>query len=110
MSFTWIYYLSLICSLGGIVFFIYSLYIISKIKDLFPGAKLIKKWVLIQILIIIFLIGYIFNIIFLTLELTDLIVLMVAIVYIFGALFVAIIINLGYKTYRLILLESKSKQ
>ncbi|MFX0070455.1 MAG: hypothetical protein ACFFAO_05125 [Candidatus Hermodarchaeota archaeon] len=109
MAYDWIFYLSLVCSIGGIIFFIYSLIIVQKIKELFPGAKIMKKWIAIQSLIILFLIGYAFNIVFLFLELSELIIIMVAIVYIFGSIFVALIINLGYKTYKLILIESKSK-
>jgi len=109
LSLDWISYLSLICSIGGIIFFLYSLLLVKKIKELFPGTKLIKKWIIIQTLIILFLIGYVFNIILILLQQTELIIFMVAIVYIFGSIFVALIINLGYKTYKLILLESKSK-
>ncbi len=110
MNLGWNFYFSLICSIGGMIFFIYSLYIIKKIRELFPGAKLIKKWIIIQSLIILFLAGYIFNIVFLVLESIVLVTFMTAIVYIFGAFFVAIVINLAYKTYKLILLESASKK
>ena len=110
MSLDWNFYLNLICSIGGIILFLYSLYIIKKIRALFPGTKLIKKWIIIQALIILFLFGYVFNIIFLGLGFIDIVTIMTAIVYIFGALFVLIVVNLSYKTYKLILLESKSKK
>lgn len=103
------FYFSLFCSIGGIVFFILSLLIIIKIKELFPATKLIKKWVIIQLLIIMFLFGYVFNIIFLILELTGVTNIMVAIVYIFGGFFVLIIVNLSYKTYKEIVLGSSKK-
>ncbi|MHA1490043.1 MAG: hypothetical protein ACTSRI_10350 [Promethearchaeota archaeon] len=109
MSFDWNFYLNLICSIGGIIFFVYSLTIIKKIKKLFPGANIIKKWIIIQVLIVLFLVGYIINIISLALELIYLLTIMTAIVYIFGGLFVLITINLAYKTYKLILLESSKK-
>ena len=109
MALDWNFYFSLICSIGGITFFIISLLIISRIKELFPATKLIKKWVIIQFLIVLFLFGYIFNIIFLILELTAITNIMVAIVYIFGGFFVLIIVNLSYKTYKEILLGSSKK-
>ncbi len=109
MALDWNFYFSLFCSIGGIAFFIISLLLISKIKELFPATKLIKKWVIIQILILIFLCGYVFNIIFLALELTAFTNIMVAIVYIFGALFVLIVVNLSYKTYKEIILGSSKK-
>jgi len=102
-------YLNLFCSGAGIIFFIFSLIIIKKINRLFSGTKIIKRWLVIQILIILFLFGYIFNIIFLALELIDIVTIMTAIVYFFGGLFVLIIINLSYKTYKVILLESNIK-
>ncbi len=109
MTLDWNFYFSLICSIGGIIFFILSLLIVIKIKELFPATKLVKKWVVIQILIILFLGGYVFNIIFLTLENTAVTNIMVAIVYIFGGLFVLLIVNLSYKTYKEILLGSSKK-
>jgi len=110
MSLDWISYLNLIFSIGGIIFFIYSLISVKKIKELFPGTSIIKKWVIIQTLIILFLIGYAFNIFLILLEQTELIILMVAVVYIFGGLFVALTIRLAFKTYKTILLESSSNK
>ena len=109
MALDWNFYFSLFCSIGGIVFFLISLLIISKIKELFPASKLIKKWVIIQVLILLFLCGYVFNIIFLALELTAITNIMVAIVYIFGGFFVLIVVNLSYKTYKEIVLGSSKK-
>ncbi|MFX1374284.1 MAG: hypothetical protein ACFFA0_00590 [Promethearchaeota archaeon] len=109
MSLDWNFYFSLICSIGGIIFFVISLLIIIKIKELFPATKLIKKWIVIQLLIVLFLFGYIFNIIFLVLELTGITNFMVAIVYVFGGFFVLIIVNLSYKTYKEIIMGSSKK-
>lgn len=110
LVFDWTFYLNLICSLGGIVFFIYSSIIVKRIRELFPGTHIIKKWRRIQVLIILFLIGYVFNIITLFLDLSELIMIMIAIVYIFGGFFVYYIINLSYKTYKLVVLDSKPKK
>lgn len=100
------FYFNLICSIGGMVFFIVSLVIIRKIKRLFPGGNIIKKWVIIQALIVLFLAGYVLNIVFLALEMTEFVQFFTALVYIFGALFVLIIVHLSYKTYRLIIMDS----
>ncbi|MFW9947064.1 MAG: hypothetical protein ACFFDX_09580 [Candidatus Odinarchaeota archaeon] len=105
-----VYIFSFICSISGAAFFVISLYIITKIKGLFPGSKINQKWIIIQLLIILFLFGYVFNIIFLALNMLDFIAVMTAIVYIFGALFVLIVINLSFKTYKTILLEPVSKK
>jgi hypothetical protein len=103
------FYLNLVASIGGIFFFIYSLVLIRKIKKLFPKGEVTKKWFLRELLIVIFLLGYIFNIIFNFFELTDLITYMTALVYLFGGLFVFIIIKLVQKTYITILKESIKK-
>ncbi|MFX0032942.1 MAG: hypothetical protein ACFE8E_06350 [Candidatus Hodarchaeota archaeon] len=107
-----IYIFSFVCSIAGAAFFLISLYIITKIKGLFPGSKINRKWIIIQILIILFLFGYVFNIVFLSLgdAYTGIIAIMTAIVYIFGALFVLIVINLSFKTYKTILMEPVSKK
>mgnify|MGYP006308595625 CR=1 FL=1 len=110
MALDWSFYFSLICSIGGVLFFITSLLIIRKIKELFPGTNLVKKWIIIQGLIVLFLFGYVFNIIFLYLKMTDIVNIMTAIVYIFGGLFVLIVVNLSFKTYKLILLGNSEKE
>lgn len=102
----WNFYFNLVCSIGGMTFFIISLIIIRKIKNLFPGGNITKKWIIIQALILLFLVGYVLNIVFLALEMTGLVQFFTALVYIFGALFVLIIVHLSYKTYKLILMES----
>ena len=107
MPFDFNFYFSLVCSIGGIIFFLISLLIISKIKAMFPGANIIKKWVTIQALIILFLFGYVFNLIFLALEMMPVVAIMTAIVYIFGGLFVLLVVNLSYKTYKSIVLDKK---
>ncbi|MFX0006967.1 MAG: hypothetical protein ACFFA7_05125 [Promethearchaeota archaeon] len=104
------FFINITCSIGGIIFFIYSLIIIRKIKKLFPGSKVTKKWMLRELLIIIFLVGYLLNIMFLILEWTEVISFMTAFVYFFGGIFVLIIIKLVYNTYKTILMEYSSKE
>lgn len=102
-----LFVITLICSLGGIGFFIYSLLIIKRITDLFPSGSVGRKWNFIRILIFLFLGGYVVNIVFLAIGSVEIVLFMTAIVYIFGGLFVFIIIDLAFNTYKLILLESK---
>ena len=108
MAYDLIFYLNLITSLGGIFFFLYSLILIRKIKKLFPKGSVSKKWLFRELLIVIFLFGYIFNIIFHIYGLTELLEYMTAMVYLFGGLFVFVIIKLVHKTYDTILKESKA--
>ncbi len=107
MAYDTIFYLNMVASIGGIFFFLYSLVLIRKIKGLFPKGSVSKKWLFRQFLIVIFLFGYIFNIIFQFYGLTELLEYMTALVYLFGGVFVFIIIRLVYKTYNIILKESK---
>ncbi|MFX0048496.1 MAG: hypothetical protein ACFE8G_10070 [Candidatus Hermodarchaeota archaeon] len=107
MAYDLIFYLNLIASLGGIFFFLYSLILIRKIKHLFPKGSVSKKWLFREFLIVIFLFGYLFNIIFQFYGLTELLEYMTALVYLFGGVFVFVIIRLVYKTYNTILKESK---
>lgn len=102
MALNWISLMTIASSIAGIFFFIYSYMVVIKIKKIFPSGKVRKKWSLIQVLIIIFLIGYLVSIIFNIIENVEVVLIMTAIVYIFGGLFVFIVINLSYKTYRLI--------
>lgn len=109
MAFDWVLYLNILCSIGGIIFFVISLVLIHKIKKLFPGSKVTRKWNFRELIIIIFLFGYFFNIAFLILQLTEIIPIMTALVYFFGGIFVYIIIKLVFNTYKTILLEYSSK-
>ena len=108
MALDLIFYLNLIASLGGIFFFLYSLFLIRKIKKLFPKGSVSKKWLFRQLLIIIFLFGYMFNIIFHFYELTEFLEYMTILVYLFGGVFVFVIIKLVHKTYDTILKQSKT--
>jgi hypothetical protein len=99
----WSEWLGIIFSLIGMGLFLFSLIIVRKILSLFPKAKMRKDWKLIAILIGIFTVGYIVNIIAILLSLADVLVVMTAFVYLFGAIFVLIVIQLSYRTYKLIL-------
>jgi hypothetical protein len=107
MAYDFNFYLNLVASIGGIFFFVYSLVLIREIKGLFPKGSVSKKWLFREFLIYIFLIGYILNILFRFIGLTELLEYMTALVYLFGGVFVYIIIRLVHKTYKTILKESK---
>ena len=103
MVLVWSDYLNLIFSCIGIAIFLICLLIIKKILQLFPKAKMRKDWKIISLLIIIFIGGYFVNILAIILELVDILVIMQAFVYLFGAIFVFLVIDLSYRTYKLIL-------
>jgi hypothetical protein len=94
--------LNIVCAIAGMLIFIYCIQIVSKILLHFPNAKMNKSWKVIRILIAFFLIGYILNILAVLLELNEVLLIMQALVYLFGALFVFIVVRLSYKTYQLL--------
>ncbi|MHA1379959.1 MAG: hypothetical protein ACTSRG_16435 [Candidatus Helarchaeota archaeon] len=102
-------YLNTICAIGGICLFIYSSSIVSKILKMFPKAKIRKDWKIINVLIFFFIGGYGIGIISILLENIPLIISMQAMVYVFGAFFVFLVIRLSYKTYKIIIAASESE-
>ena len=100
MAIDWITYLNIICSITGILFFVLTLRTIHYFKKFLPETDIIKKWQILQILIIFFLIGYGLNILFSMLEIQNLILLLVALIYFFGGCFVLIIVSLMNITYK----------
>ncbi|MHA1268452.1 MAG: hypothetical protein ACTSPY_01575 [Candidatus Helarchaeota archaeon] len=100
-------YLNITCSIIGIVIFIYCILIIKKILNLFPKAKMRREWSISAILVGIFTGGYIINIIGILLNIEFILDIMQSFVYLFGAIFVFIIVRLSYKTYKLILESAK---
>ncbi len=103
-------YLNIICAIIGICLFIYCNLIVFKILDLFPKAKMRKDWKIINILIIFFLIGYLVNIISVILGLTEILIVMQAFVYAFGAFFVLLVVRLSYRTYKILLEAAETKE
>lgn len=94
-------------SVIGLILFLYCLLVVRKILQLFPQAKMRKDWMIIGVLIAFFAIGYAVNIWALFTE--NLIVqsFMQSFVYLFGAIFVVVVIQLSYRTYKLILKSAK---
>ncbi len=101
--------LNLICAVIGIGIFIFCILDVKSIIRMFPNAKMTKKWNLIQIFIIFFLVGYILNIAFILLNNTESLLLMQALVYLFGALFVFIIVDLSKRTFQIIIESAKNE-
>lgn len=90
-------------SVIGMILFLYCLLVVRKILDLFPKAKMRKDWMIIGILIVFFILGYAINIWALITENSEVVVFMQSFVYLFGAIFVLVVIQLSFRTYKLIL-------
>lgn len=102
MGLIWSDILGVVFSCIGIGLFLFGFVIIKKISTLLPKAKVLKDWKIISVLMLIFTGGYGVNIVAILLELTEILVVMTAFVYLFGAIFVVLVIQLSYKTYKLI--------
>lgn len=94
-------------SVLGLILFLYCLLVVRKILQLFPQAKMRKDWMIIGILIGFFAIGYAVNIWALLTENLLVQSFMQSFVYLFGAIFVVVVIQLSYRTYKLILKSAK---
>lgn len=101
----WLYEIGTII---GIALFIFSFYLIAKIKQLFPGGNIVKKWRIMQVLIILVSIIYIIDWIVWIYDLHDLLFVLGGIVRLSTSIFITLLIVLFYKTYRLILRKDKS--
>ena len=99
--------LGTIFSVLGLILFLYCLLVVRKILQLFPQAKMRKDWMIIGILIAFFAIGYAVNIWALLTENLLVQSFMQSFVYLFGAIFVLVVIQLSYRTYKLILKSAK---
>lgn len=109
---SWLYEIGTIITIGIAILVIY---IISKIKSLFPGGPIVKKWSLLQILLLALIGSFILDWILLWFPEAEVAFTPLYIVNYFnrGALRIAIgiflilIVFLFYKTYKVILLEKK---
>ena len=98
----WHCLLNLIFSCLGIPLLIYGLFIIRRIKHVFPTAKIMKHWTICFILIVFFVIGYTVNIFAIILDNEPLMEIMNASVYLLGSVFVVGVLVISHLTYRLI--------
>lgn len=106
-----LYILSFVFEIGsvvGIVVLALSLLLIERIKKLFPGGKVVRKYLIMQVMVLVIVVLHILGLILIFYTQTA------EIVYItYGginlavSIFVFILINLMYKTYKLILIDSK---
>lgn len=99
--------MNVVCAVFGAIIFIFSIKSVIEIINMFPEAKMTQNWKIIQILIYFFLLGYSVNIIAVFLGLTEVLLFMQAFVYLFGAVFVYMVVSLSRKTYSIILESSK---
>ena len=101
-----IYYLTFIFEIGSVVsilLLIYSLYLIENIKKLFPGGNIVKKWLIMELIVIGLIILQLLGLIFLLAPDQTISYILSGILYIITGIFVFIIINLNLKTYKVIL-------
>ena len=96
---------SILASIFGILLFLYSTLVAMNIIKLLPEqSKAKKNWYLAVVLIVLFLFGYVGNILSIILpELSGMREYMIPVVYIFGAIFVVIMTTLSLRTYKIIL-------
>jgi len=99
MIIDWIFNLNLMCSIVGIIFFILAIIFVRRIIDLLSNYETVRKWKILLFLIIIFIAGYIGNMIIFHLHNIDLILLIVGVVYLSGGFFVYLIILRSFETY-----------
>ena len=95
--------ISMICVGGGLSLFAASLYYIQQINQLIARAKIKKSWEFVRVLVLFFCFGYVVSLFAILLNATDLLTLMATFVYLFGALFVLIVMRLSHRTYALII-------
>ncbi len=98
--------LSFVFEVGSVVsiaLLVISFFIIERIKKLFPGGNIVKKWIAMQVIIITFLVLQIVDwiLIFFPNEYLDFMV--VGFVNILIGVFVILIVYLSYNTYQIIL-------
>jgi hypothetical protein len=101
----WLYEIGTIV---GIALFIYSFFLIAKIKELFPGGNIVKKWRIMQLLIILVSVIYIIDWIVWIYDLHEVLFILGGIVRLSTSIFITLLIVLFYKTYRLVLHKNKS--
>ena len=104
MALTWLYEIG---TVGAILLFIYSFYIITKIKQLFPGSNIILKWRVMQLLLILLAVIFIIDWIVWISDNHVIIFILGGIIRLSTAIFIVIVMILFYRTYQLILHKEK---
>jgi hypothetical protein len=94
----------------GIGFLVFCLYFTEKIIRLFPGAKMVLKWRIMQILIISFIVLYIVDWIVWIFDIQFILFIIGGIIRLGGAVLIALIIILFYRTINIVFLGSRKKE
>ena len=105
LALTWLYEIG---TVAAIALFIYSFYIITKIKQLFPGSNIILKWRIMQLLLILLAMIFIIDWIVWISDDHVIIFILGGITRLSSAIFIVLVIILFYRTYQLILQKGKS--
>lgn len=97
-------YLLILASLVGILLFIYSSLKILNIMNLLPKeSKTRSYWLYALILTFLFTLGYVASIIAVLIDQKDILNSITPLIYLFGAIFVFIVVMVSYRTYKAIL-------
>lgn len=105
-----LFYLSFIFEIGSIisiVFLVVSFYIAQKIKQLFPGGNIVKKWLFMQGIIIVILFLQIIKWVLVFVENEYLHYIIDGLINSLIGVFVVLIVYLSYNTYKIILGKSE---
>lgn len=104
---TYIYEIGTIIGIGFLVF---CLYFTEKIIRLFPGAKMVVKWRVMQIMIILFIVLYIVDWIVWIFDIQFILFIIGGIIRLGGAVLISIIIILFYRTINIVFLGARKKE
>lgn len=102
--------MSMVFSIVGAILFIVSLKIEINIIEKLRHTKAYKKWFVILILTIFFLIGYVINIYSLIVGSTEIQLIFEALIFLFGAIFLLIVVYISYSTYKIIFEEAEKAE
>lgn len=94
--------LSIVCSIGGAIMFIIAILIERKIIKLLNKIKNPKSWKLEMFFTGFFFLGYILNIVSIFLEWEEVQLIFNGLVFLFGAIFLLLVVYLSFKTYSVI--------
>ena len=104
---TYIYEIGTIIGIGFLVF---CLYFMQKIIRLFPGAKMVLKWRIMQLLIITFIVLYVIDWIVWIFDIQSILFIIGGIIRLGGAVLMSIIIILFYRTINIVFLGARKKE
>lgn len=94
--------LSLVSSIIGAMIFVVAIYFEAKIIQRLKKIKKPREWQILTLFTAFFIAGYVINIVSIILELSLLQALFGGLVYLFGAIFLVMVIYISHKTYTLI--------